>query len=147
VPARILGSVVSLLLGAVFGALGTVVHMVDVTVVGIAIPVGLVLALLSLALLLLGLRLSFESRLYSVLGAVGAIGIVALFVLPSQGGSILITGGAIGAIWLYGATVIALLVVVWPRLRRSRRATGAVGHSGHDGVRSEVGGTRGPERL
>ncbi|MCS5496580.1 DUF6113 family protein [Cnuibacter physcomitrellae] len=117
--ARILGGIVSLLLGAVFGALGTVVHMVTISLADWEAPLGLVLALIALALLLLGLRLSFESRLYSVLGAVGALGVVALFVLPSQGGSILITGTGEGPVWLYGAVIVALVIVVWPRFRRT----------------------------
>ncbi|WP_378146987.1 hypothetical protein ACFJGV_03920 [Cnuibacter sp. UC19_7] len=117
--ARILGGVVSLLLGAVFGALGTIVHMVTISILGWDAPIGLVLALISLALLLLGLRLSFESRVYSVLGAAAAIGVVALFVLPSQGGSILITATGEGPVWLYGSVIEALLVVVWPRFRRT----------------------------
>jgi hypothetical protein len=125
--AKVVGGIVSLLLGAVFGALGTVVHMVDVPVAGWYAPVGLVLALVSLALLLVGLRLSFESRVYSVLGAAGAIGMVALFVLPSQGGSLLITGGLVGTVWLYGATLVALVVVAWPRLRRRPVRSGEPG--------------------
>lgn len=122
--ARILGAVVSILLGAVFGALGTVVHMVTISILGWDAPIGLVLALVSLALLLLGLRLSFESRLYSVLGAVGALALVALFVLPSQGGSILITATGEGPVWLYGSVIVVLVIVVWPRLRRAQARSG-----------------------
>ena len=115
---RILGGVVSLILGAVFGALGTVVHMFEVPILGWYAPLGLVIALVSLALLGLGLRLSFESRVYSVLGAVGAVGVVVLFTLPSQGGSILITGTTESLVWLYGAVIVSMVIVVWPRLRR-----------------------------
>ncbi|WP_382304959.1 hypothetical protein [Herbiconiux sp. UC225_62] len=127
---RVLGYVVALLLGALFGVLGTVVHQISFSVFGLFdLPIGLIIALPAVALLLVGLRMSFASRLASILAGVGLVGMVALLALPSPGGSILIPGSVagsenvLGTVWLIGSTLIAVVVLAWPRLGGARPAT------------------------
>lgn len=113
---RILALVVSFVLGAVFGILGTVVHQVSFSVFGLFdVPVGLLVALPATALLLAGLRLVASSRLAAVLGAAALVGVVALLALPSQGGSVLIPAGVAGMVWIVGSTLVAVVVLAWPK--------------------------------
>ncbi|MCS5715250.1 DUF6113 family protein [Herbiconiux sp. CPCC 205716] len=128
---RILGYIAALLLGALFGAIGTVVHQIDVSVFGLFdLPVGLILALVAIGLLLTGLRLIAPSRLAAMLAAAALIGVVALLTLESPGGSVLVPAGTVGLVWLFGSTLIAVVVIAWPRLAARRRpvATGGPVH-------------------
>lgn len=112
---RILALVVSFVLGAVFGILGTVVHQVSFSVFGLFdVPIGLLVALPATGLLLAGLRLVASSRLAAVLAAVALVGVVALLALPSQGGSVLIPAGVAGMVWVVGSTLVAVVVLAWP---------------------------------
>jgi hypothetical protein len=121
---RVLGYVVALLLGALFGVLGTIVHQISFSVFGLFdLPIGLVIALPAEALLLVGLRMSFATRLASILTGVGLVGIVALLALPSPGGSVLIPESTAGLVWLIGSTLVAVVVLAWPRLGGVRPAT------------------------
>ncbi|MGD8167816.1 hypothetical protein ACEXOS_011390 [Herbiconiux sp. P16] len=127
---RVLGYVIALLLGALFGVLGTIVHQISFSVFGLFdVPIGLIIALPAETLLLVGLRMSFASRLASILAGVGLVGMVALLALPSPGGSILIPGSVagsenvLGTAWLIGSTLVAVVVLAWPRLGGARPAT------------------------
>jgi hypothetical protein len=112
---RILALVVSFVLGAVFGILGTVVHQVTFSVFGLFdVPVGLIVALPATALLLAGLRLVAPTRLAAVLAAAALVGVVALLALPSQGGSVLIPADLTGMVWVIGSTLVAVVVLAWP---------------------------------
>ena len=111
----VVGYVVALLLGVLFGVLGTVVHQSSFSVFGLFdLPIGLVVALSALAVLLTGLRLIHPTRLPAFLAAVGAIGMVTLFALPSPGGSVLIPAGVPGMVWLVGSSLVAVVVIAWP---------------------------------
>lgn len=119
---RIVGYVVSLALGVLFGALGTVVHQISVSVFGLFdLPVGVIIALAATALLLVGLRLVGPHRLPALLAGVALVGTVTLFALPSQGGSVLIPDSVLGMTWLIGATLVAVVVLAWPLAARARR--------------------------
>jgi hypothetical protein len=114
---KIVGPVVAVVLGALFAALGTVVHQVSFSVFGLFdLPIGLVIALAALALLLTGIRLVSPSRLLAALSALAAVAVVALFALESPGGSVLIPASPLGLVWLFGSTLVAVVVIAWPRL-------------------------------
>jgi hypothetical protein len=113
---RILSWVVALLVGALFGVLGTVCHTVTLSLFGLSLPIGLIVALPAVALLLVGLRMISASRWPSILAALGLVVMVGLFTLPSPGGSVLIQGITAGYVWLIGSFGIALVTVAWPRL-------------------------------
>jgi hypothetical protein len=127
---RVLGYVVAFVLGVVFGVLGTVVHQIAFSVFGLFdVPIGLIVALPAVALLLVGLRLMVESRLAAIIAGAGVVGVIALLALPSPGGSVLIPGSVAGAdniagmVWIVGATIVAVVVLAWPRLGGPRSAT------------------------
>ena len=116
---------IGLLLGVVYGMLGTVVNQATFSFFGLFdVPIGLIFACVGLALLLVGLRLILPTRTVAVLAAVGSVGMVAILTLPSPGGSVLIPANVAGYIWTFAPTIIALVVLAWPR-RPLRRATAA----------------------
>jgi hypothetical protein len=118
---RIASWVIGLLLGVVFGMLGTVVHQSTVSFFGLFdLPIGLILAIASVVFLLVGLRLILPTRLLAFLAALGLVGIVAVLTLPSPGGSILVPADVhgYGYIWTFAPTVVAIIVLAWPKLRR-----------------------------
>jgi len=136
---RVLGYLVALLLGALFGVLGTIVHQISFSVFGwFDVPIGVIIALPAVGLLLVGLRMSFATRLAAILAGVGVIGMVALLALPSPGGSVLIPESTAGLVWLIGSTLVAVVVLAWPRLGGSR---------GLDEVDSNSRSSKGSEAL
>lgn len=113
---RIGGAVFSILIGAIYGTIGTVAHQNIVRVGEAALPVGLVLALVGALALLIGFRLLFEDRLPVLCAAVGMVGMIALFSVASAGGSILIPQGVPGLVWTVVPVLMATVVVAWPRM-------------------------------
>lgn len=120
---RLTGAVLSLLVGAIYGTVGTVAHQNVVSIGGTDLPVGLVLAVLGSLALLLGFRLLFDDRLAVLCAAIGLVGMIALFSLASPGGSILIPQGLIGLFWSVAPVLIATIIVAWPRLPQRSTTT------------------------
>ncbi|MGO4533969.1 hypothetical protein [Leifsonia sp. 2MCAF36] len=118
---RIVSAILLVLIGAVFGAIGTIAHQISVTW-GIGIPLGLIASLLAITALLVGLRLLGHSRLPALLAALGAIAVILLFSQQSAGGSVLIPNDLAGQVWLVGTILVAAIVIAWPDVR-GRRAS------------------------
>jgi len=120
---RLVGYVLALAVGAVYGAIGTVAHVSVVAPFGFTVPVGLVIAVTGVAALLLGFRLVFDDRLATLFAAVGVVGVIALFSFPSAGGTVLIGQNTLGIIWTLAPVLIGTIVTAWPKLppRASRR--------------------------
>jgi hypothetical protein len=121
--ARITGAVLSLLVGAIYGTVGTVAHQNVVRIGEAALPVGLVLALVGALALLVGFRLLFTSRLSVLCAAIGLVGMIALFSIASAGGSVLIPEGVTGLVWTVVPVLLATVVVAWPRMPHRPVAT------------------------
>ncbi len=113
---RIATLVLGLVVGVVYGAVGTVAHPVTVTIGSAVLPFGLVVALVGVLALFVGFRIVLGGRIAAVGVAVGVVGIVSLFSLESVGGSILIREGVAGTVWLLGPALLGALVVSWPSL-------------------------------
>jgi hypothetical protein len=118
--ARLVSWVIALALGVLFGVMGTAVSQSRVTVFDAALPVGLVIGLLAVTLLLMGLRLLYRTRTAAMIAAFGLVLAVLLLSQPSAGGSVLLPANSVLALaWTFGPTVIALLVIAWPRFSRN----------------------------
>ena len=117
---RIGGGVLAVILGGLFGLLGTLAHQSTVTIAGVDIPYGLILALVATSALLIGLRIVLHDRLMVLLCAIGMLGSIFLFSLRSTGGSVLIPQGLTGLIWTVVPTLVAALVLAWPKLPAKR---------------------------
>ncbi|MCU1425462.1 MAG: mycothiol biosynthesis protein [Microbacteriaceae bacterium] len=121
IPSRVLITLVTLVLGALIGALGTVAHGVVLTVGAVDIPTGLIVGLIVVATVLAGLRIVLDSRVPAVAAAVGIIAVVNLLSTRSTGGSVLIPDTDIAYFWVYGPVAIGFVVLAWPKLpQRSR---------------------------
>jgi hypothetical protein len=106
----------SLVVGAIYGTVGTVAHQNVLRIGDAALPVGLVLALIGAIGLLVGFRLLFPDRVAVLSVAIGMVGMIALFSVASAGGSILIPQGVVGLVWTVVPVLIATVVVAWPRM-------------------------------
>jgi N-acetyl-1-D-myo-inositol-2-amino-2-deoxy-alpha-D-glucopyranoside deacetylase len=138
---KLAGAVLALLTGIVVGALATVNHQVSVGWFAGQLPLGILASLGLVTALLVGLRLVFENRLLPALAAAGLLVAVGTLSLMSAGGSVLVPANALGWIWTFGAPVIALTVLSWPRLHGPRRGAQPRPHTAHgapvDGIVGE----------
>jgi hypothetical protein len=119
---RILNLVVMFVLGAIFGAVGTVAQQSTVAIFGLVIPWGLIVGLIAIACLFVGLRLVTSGRLATLVAALGVLIPIVIFSFKSAGGSVLIPAGAIGTTWTIAPVVIAAIAVAWPTTIRRRPA-------------------------
>lgn len=117
---RILNALILVVLGAVLAAVATVAHQSSVKVVGIPVPWGLLLGLIAVGSLLVGVRLVTGARIPTLAASVGVVGMIGLFSLKSQGGSVLIPDDLVGQVWVLAPVAIAAIAVAWPRLTRRR---------------------------
>lgn len=112
-----------LALGLFVGSVTTVVHQSVITIAGIDVPWGMVLGLIVVAGFLVGLRMVVQDRLIVLISALALVGMVFVLSLKSTGGSVLVPNNLWGGIWAIAPTLIATIVVAWPRLpQRSRGA-------------------------
>ena len=111
----------ALFMGLLVGSITTVAHQNVVTVWGIDIPWGMILSLIVLIGFLVGLRMVVQDRLMVLCAALGIIGMVFLLSLRSVGGSVLVPNNLLGTIWAVAPTLIAIVVVAWPKLPEHRR--------------------------
>ena len=83
-------------------------------------PIGLIAGLLIVGALVAGFRLVFDSRIVAGAAAFGIVVAIAVLALPGAGGSVVVADGPLGYVWVAGPPIIALVVLAWPRIRRSR---------------------------
>jgi len=119
IAARVVTFVVAAGLGLFAGALLTAAHQATATVAGVPVPWGLIAGIAIVALLLVGLRIVFESRLVALVGALGFIGAAALLALQGAGGSVIVPDNVAGYVWTFGPVLVATVVLAWPKLARS----------------------------
>ena len=118
---RSLGGLGGLLLGILFGVLGTIAHQVTLTLFGVALPIGLTIAFVGIGALLLGLRLVVGDRLVVGLAATGLLLTIFVLSLRGSGGSVLVPAGLPGTLWTVVPALIAAFVLAWPKLPPRRR--------------------------
>jgi LmbE family N-acetylglucosaminyl deacetylase len=109
-------AVFGLLVGVLFGVLGTVAHQATISIGSVAIPIGLVLALAGTTALLVGLRMVLHDRAAVFLTALGLLGTVFVLSLRSTGGSVLVPAGLVGTLWTVVPALVAALALAWPKL-------------------------------
>jgi hypothetical protein len=117
---RIVSWIVGFGLGALFGVMGTAVSQSTWRMApGFSLPIGLIVALPAVTLLLVGLRLVLRTRTPAIVAAFGVVITIFLLSQPSAGGSVLVPANTPGVIWTFAPTVIALLVLAWPRFAKN----------------------------
>jgi N-acetyl-1-D-myo-inositol-2-amino-2-deoxy-alpha-D-glucopyranoside deacetylase len=138
--ARILISVIAGVIGVALGALLTVYNQFTVTIGGQPIWAGVILSVVVVGAVLAGFRLAFETRVVPAVAAVGMIVVVALYSIPFSSGSPLIIPSGPGLVWEFAPTVIAFVVLVWPRA--SKRQPGKIENQ----AQGLAGSVKGPQR-
>jgi len=113
---RAVAGVLGLVAGVMFGVLGTLAHQADVTVGSVHLPVGLVIAVVAVGSLLTGLRLVFGDRSVALMAAVGLLVTIFVLSLRGVGGSVLVPAGLPGTLWTVVPTLLAALVLAWPKI-------------------------------
>lgn len=115
-------SALSLVGGAVVGLTATFLHQGVYYVGTVPLPWGLVLSLALSAAYLIGLRLRFESRWPVLAAAFAYIVVCGLALLKAPNGSVIVMGNLWGNIWALVPSILAVLIVAWPRIRRSSKS-------------------------
>ncbi|TFC91029.1 MULTISPECIES: hypothetical protein [Cryobacterium] len=115
-PGRAPAAGVAFLTGAGFGVLGTIAHQATLPIGPVTVPIGLILALAGVTALLAGLRLVLGDRMIVVFCAIGLLGTIFILSLRSAGGSVLVPEGLPGMVWTVGPTLVATIVLAWPRI-------------------------------
>lgn len=114
---RVLGWFVALAVGLFYGAAATVGHAYRVGVV----PIGLVLATLGCAGLLIALRTLTGDRINALAAGIGIVGATVLFSQVGPGGSAIVAAPVPGLEWIpltwtLVAPLLVALVTAWPDL-------------------------------
>jgi N-acetyl-1-D-myo-inositol-2-amino-2-deoxy-alpha-D-glucopyranoside deacetylase len=108
----LIACVFAALIGAAVGTITTFTHRQ-------LPPWGAIAGLLIIGALIAGFRLVFDSRLVAGAAAAGVLAAVAVLALPGAGGSVVVTDSWLGYLWVLGTPVVALVAVLWPRIRRA----------------------------
>ena len=118
---KVIAAVAVVVLGALLGTLMTAVHQSSLTVAGVALPWGVVVALAATAALIVGARLLSGTRWLTALAALAVMGMSGYLALPTVGGSVVVPDNLVGYLWTYGPPVITLFTLAWPTVRRTVR--------------------------
>jgi N-acetyl-1-D-myo-inositol-2-amino-2-deoxy-alpha-D-glucopyranoside deacetylase len=110
---RTVACLLAFVAGVIVGVIGTVNHQVTASVAPLAIA----------AVLLVGLRLAFDTRLVAGSAAIGLLLAVGVLALTGPGGSVLVLADDPGLVWAYGPAILVVLVLAWPRSWAIVRAT------------------------
>ena len=112
--------VFAFLVGGLIGSVATVIHQSSISVLSVDLPWGLVVSLATVAAYLLGLRLVRGERGSVVFGAIGVLVSVFVFSQRSGGGSVLVPDNLAGSMWAIVPTLIATIIVAWPKLPKQQ---------------------------
>ncbi|MCE0508361.1 MULTISPECIES: histidinol dehydrogenase [Microbacterium] len=111
---RVLSWVAAALVGGVYGVAGTIAH----SVMWGPIPIGLIVAAIACAAILVAVRALTRDRGAAVAAGLGMIGMLVLISGVGPGGSVVVPDSLSGQIWTYVVAGIVLLVVAWPSFSR-----------------------------
>lgn len=120
--ARVATWFVGFIVGAVYGLAGTIAH----TFMLGWFPLGLVLAILGSAALLVAVRLLTADRWAALATGLGIAVATLVFSGRGPGGSVIVAQAQdgqfdAGLVWTVAVIVLVVIVVAWPDLSRARR--------------------------
>lgn len=107
---RVLSWIAAALVGGVYGVAGTIGH----SVMWGPVPVGLIVATIACAAILIAVRALTHDRGAAVAAGLGMLGMLVLISGVGPGGSVVVQDSFAGRIWTYLVAGIVLLVVAWP---------------------------------
>lgn len=106
----------ALLVGGVYSLAGTIAHAYTVS----GIPVGLAIALVGSAALLIAVRTLTGDRWATLATGIGMMAVLLVISGRGPGGSIIVPDTGLGATWTIALAVCVMLSVAWPDLSRVR---------------------------
>lgn len=118
VLARIGTWIVALLVGAVYGLAGTIAHAYRIG----WLPVGLVLAAIGCAALLLAVRLLTADRGATLATGLGMMLATLVFSGSGPGGSVIVPQTELAIAWTFAVPILVAVIVAWPERTRPRAA-------------------------
>ena len=107
---RVLSWIAAALVGGVYGVAGTIAH----SVMWGPVPIGLIVAAVACAAILVAVRALTHDRGAAVAAGLGMIGMLVLISGVGPGGSVVVPDSLSGQIWTYLVAGLVLLVVAWP---------------------------------
>ena len=118
---RVIGWIVAFAVGAFYGTAATVGHAFRIGFV----PVGLLLATIGCAALLIALRTLTQDRVNAIAGGLGIIAATYLFSQVGPGGSAIVAAATpdtewIAIAWTFVGPILLALVAFWPDLSALR---------------------------
>ena len=116
VPIRIVTWIVALLVGAVYGLAGTIAHTFTVG----WFPLGLILAIIGTAALLLAVRLLTSDRWATLATGIGMMVATLLFSGRGPGGSVIVPDSSLGIVWTISVPILIAIAVGLPDRFRFR---------------------------
>lgn len=113
----LVGALLAALLGLAAGTVGTVAHSVQLSVLGLPLPVGLLLALALTAVVQAGLVAAGPTRATAVGGVLGWAAAAYAGLATGPGGDYLVGRplAGVGAAWLLGGPVVLAVTTVLVR--------------------------------
>lgn len=123
---RIAAWIVGLVVGAVYGVACTIAQAYTVTVFSLeGFPLGLILAIVGTAGLLVAVRLLTDDRWAALATGVGLVVATLVFSGKGPGGSVIVPTVADGQfnpgiVWTVAVALLVVVTVVWPGLTRVR---------------------------
>jgi N-acetyl-1-D-myo-inositol-2-amino-2-deoxy-alpha-D-glucopyranoside deacetylase len=116
--AKFSAAVLAGVLGGVGGLLLTAIHQWTVSLWGTQFPAGVVVAMLASTALIVGLRLAGDTRVLPAVAGALLLTATAILAFPTPGGSVIVPANLAGYVWSFGPTLVTLLVLAWPKVRR-----------------------------
>jgi Family of unknown function (DUF6113) len=108
--ARIATWAVAFIVGAMYGVAGTVAHAYEIG----WFPLGLVLALIGSAALLVAVRLLAQDRWAALAAGLGMMITTLLFSGEGPGGSVVVPQGTLAMVWTIALPLLVAVTVAWP---------------------------------
>lgn len=108
-------------IGLGVGLVGSFSQGATWTLLGIALPVGLIAGLVATLIVIVGAGLLTGSRLGAVLAFLGWLLATTVMSLKRPEGDLVVPATAYGLVWLFGGTVLGGLALAWPYGIRVRR--------------------------
>lgn len=104
------------LVGAVYGVAATIAHSFMLG----PVPVGMFVGAIGCAALLIALRALTGDRWAALAAGLGMMALILIISQRGPGGSVVVPNTPLGNIWMYVASGIVLLTVMWPDTSRLR---------------------------
>ncbi|WP_240642369.1 DUF6113 family protein [Microbacterium sulfonylureivorans] len=110
VPARVGTWLMAFVVGGVYGLAGTIAHSFELG----WFPLGLILAIIGCAALLMAVRLLTSDRWAALATGLGMMTATLVFSGRGPGGSVIVPEGALGTVWTLALPILVAVVVAWP---------------------------------